>query len=71
MWRIGNEGGQEVNTPLTDDEYRELAGECTKCVHYDYDAATFTVECYECKRYYSDMFEDKKIKGNFKMQKTK
>ena len=39
------------------ENYRKLAGECTKCKHYKYEIATFTEVCTVCKRYYDDCFE--------------
>ena len=36
---------------------RGPAGECVKCKNYDYENVHFKTECYECKRFYPDMFE--------------
>ena len=48
-----------MRQPITNEEYRRLAGECTRCVYYDYEEAKFTVNCYQCNRYWGDMFEDR------------
>jgi len=44
------------------EELRKLSGECIKCTHYNYSDATFSIECYDCKRFWTDKFEDKELK---------
>ena len=36
--------------------------ECLKCINFDTINDLFTIECYECKRYYADKFEVKNDK---------
>jgi len=42
--------------------YRKEAGECVKCVNYQYDDAIFGDDCSECSRFYGDHFEEKETK---------
>ncbi len=47
---------------MTDEEKKELiklAGECVKCTHYNLEGVHFELECIECKRFYSDRFEQR------------
>ena len=46
------------------EEWRKQSGECIKCTHYNYSDATFSFECYECKRFYADKFESREINND-------
>lgn len=39
------------------DKWREKAGECIYCKHYNYTCAQYESECFSCKRFCSDLFE--------------
>jgi hypothetical protein len=43
---------------MNQDELIQTANRCHECWHFDKITQYYTDMCYECKRYYADMFVD-------------